>query len=43
LPLLTAEGGFVEFVPREAGHYAFVNHAMSLSEKGAHGILEVGP
>lgn len=41
LSLLAAQGGFVELVPREAGHYAFVNHAMSLAEKGAHGVLEV--
>lgn len=32
---------FVELVVRAAGHYAFVNHAMSLAEKGAHGVLEV--
>lgn len=30
-----AEGGFVEFTPLEAGHYAFVNHALSLAEKGS--------
>lgn len=41
LPLLAAQGGFVEFVPTEAGHYAFVNHLMTLAERGAHGILEV--
>ena len=41
LPLLAAQGGFVEFVPTEAGHYAMVNHQMSLAEKGAHGILAV--
>lgn len=43
LPLLAAQGGFVELVPEEAGHYAFVDHAMSLAEKGAHGVLEVTP
>lgn len=43
LPLLAAQGGFVELVPKEAGHYAFVDHAMSLAEKGAHGVLEVTP
>jgi nitrite reductase (NO-forming) len=43
LPLLAAQGGFVEFQPNEAGHYAFVDHAMSLAEKGAHGMLEVTP
>jgi len=41
LPLLAAQGGFVEFVPTEAGHYAIVNHQMSLAEKGAHGVLAV--
>jgi len=41
LSLQAAEGGFVEFVPVEAGHYAIVNHQMSLAEKGAHGVLEV--
>jgi len=41
LALLAAEGGFVELVPVEAGHYALVNHQMSLAEKGAHGLLEV--
>ena len=41
LPLLAAQGGFVELVPPEPGHYAIVNHQMSLAEKGAKGILEV--
>lgn len=41
LPLLAAQGGFVEFVPPEAGHYAIVNHQMSMAEKGAKGVLEV--
>ncbi|MCB2178140.1 MAG: copper oxidase, partial [Actinomycetales bacterium] len=41
LPLLAAQGGFVEFVPTEAGHYPIVNHQMSLAEKGAHGVLTV--
>lgn len=41
LSLLPAEGGFVEFVPREPGRYAFVNHQVSLAEKGAHRILDV--
>lgn len=41
LPLQAAQGGFVELVPTEAGSYAFVNHQMSLAEKGAHGILVV--
>ncbi len=43
LPLVAAEGGFVELVPVEAGRYAFVDHQMSLAEKGAHGVLEVSP
>ena len=42
LPLLAAQGGFVEFVPVEAGTYPFVNHIMSLAERGAHGRFEVG-
>jgi nitrite reductase (NO-forming) len=41
LPLLAAQGGFVELVPAEAGHYPVVNHLMSLAEKGAHATLEV--
>lgn len=41
LPLLAAQGGFVELVPTEAGHYAIVNHQMNLAEKGAHGVLAV--
>ena len=41
LPLLAAQGGFVELVPPEAGNYAMVNHQMSLAEKGAHGVLTV--
>ncbi|MGO3796639.1 MAG: multicopper oxidase domain-containing protein [Pauljensenia sp.] len=41
LPLLPAQGGFVEFTAHEPGRYAFVNHAMSLAEKGAHGFFEV--
>ncbi len=43
LPLLAAQGGFVEMVAPEAGHYPFVNHQMSLAEKGAHGVLAVQP
>ncbi|WP_337062114.1 multicopper oxidase domain-containing protein [Kineococcus sp. G2] len=42
LSLLPAEGGFVELVAPEAGDYPFVNHVMSLAEKGAHGVLRVG-
>ncbi|WP_022867290.1 multicopper oxidase domain-containing protein [Schaalia vaccimaxillae] len=41
LALQAAEGGFVEFTPLEAGHYNFVNHAMSLAEKGQQGTFEV--
>jgi len=41
LTLGAAEGGFVEFTPLEAGHYAFVNHALSLAEKGQLGVFEV--
>ena len=41
LSLGAAEGGFVEFTPLEAGHYAFVNHALSLAEKGQVGVFEV--
>lgn len=43
LPLMAAQGGFVEIVPQDPGHYALVNHVMSLAEKGAHGTLEVSP
>lgn len=41
LPLQAAQGGFVELVAPEPGHYAIVNHIMTLAEKGAHGILQV--
>ena len=41
LTLGAAEGGFVEFTPLEAGHYSFVNHALSLAEKGQAGVFEV--
>lgn len=41
LPLLAAQGGFVELVPVEPGHYPIVNHVMTLAHLGAHGILEV--
>ena len=41
LTLGAAEGGFVEFTPSEAGHYSFVNHALSLAEKGQVGVFEV--
>ncbi len=41
LSLAPAEGGFVEFTPLEPGHYNFVNHAMSLAEKGEAGTFLV--
>ena len=41
LSLGAAEGGFVEFTPLEVGHYSFVNHALSLAEKGQTGVFEV--
>ena len=40
LDLAPAQGGFVEFVLPEAGHYPFTDHAMVDGERGAHGILE---
>ncbi|MGB6244974.1 MAG: copper oxidase, partial [Gordonia sp. (in: high G+C Gram-positive bacteria)] len=43
LDLLPAQGGFVELTFPEAGHYPFVTHVMSDAEKGAHGIVAVGP
>lgn len=41
LPLIAAQGGFVELVAPERGTYPIVNHIMSLAEKGAHGLLKV--
>lgn len=41
LALAASQGGFVEFTPPEAGHYAFVTHIMSNAEHGQHGILAV--
>ena len=41
LGLQAAQGGFVEFVPTEAGHYPFVTHVMVDAERGAHGVLTV--
>lgn len=41
LGLQAAQGGFVEMTPVEAGHYAFVSHAMIDAERGAKGILQV--
>jgi nitrite reductase (NO-forming) len=43
LSLLPAEGGFVELTLPEPGHYPFVNHVMTDAERGARGVLEVGP
>jgi nitrite reductase (NO-forming) len=41
LALQPAEGGFVELVLPEAGHYPFVSHVMVDAERGAHGVLDV--
>ncbi|WP_407343968.1 multicopper oxidase domain-containing protein [Pengzhenrongella phosphoraccumulans] len=41
LGLQPAQGGFVELVPPEAGHYPFVSHRMVDAERGAHGLLVV--
>ncbi|WP_182354336.1 multicopper oxidase domain-containing protein [Flaviflexus huanghaiensis] len=41
LGLLPAEGGFVELVFPEAGHYTLVNHIMSEAERGAKGTIRV--
>lgn len=41
MPLLPAQGGFVEMSFPEAGHYTVVNHAMIDAERGAHGIVKV--
>ncbi|MDO5025525.1 MAG: multicopper oxidase domain-containing protein [Trueperella sp.] len=40
LPLLAAQGGFVELVFPEAGTYTAVNHAMIDGEKGARAIFK---
>ncbi len=39
LNLGPCQGGFVEFVPPQAGHYSFVTHAFADMEKGAMGVL----
>lgn len=39
LPLAPAQGGFVEFVLPEPGHYPFVSHAIVDAERGAHGVI----
>lgn len=41
LPLLPAQGGFVELSLDEPGSYPFVSHVMVDAERGAHGVLEV--
>ncbi|MDO4686218.1 MAG: multicopper oxidase domain-containing protein [Corynebacterium sp.] len=41
LPLLPAQGGFVEMVFDEPGTYTFVNHAMTRAELGQMGIVQV--
>jgi len=43
LALQPAQGGFVELVFPEAGHYPFVSHIMSDAEKGASGLFRVTP
>jgi nitrite reductase (NO-forming) len=43
LSLAPAAGGFVEAVLPEPGHYPFVSHAMVDAERGARGLIEVGP
>ena len=41
LNLGPCQGGFVEFVPPQAGHYTFVTHVFADMEKGAMGVLHV--
>jgi nitrite reductase (NO-forming) len=41
LGLVPAQGGFVELVFPQAGHYSFVSHLMIDAERGAHGIFDV--
>jgi nitrite reductase (NO-forming) len=41
LPLLPAQGGFVELSFPEPGRYPFVSHVMVDAERGAHGVVEV--
>ena len=43
LALAAAQGGFVELVFPETGHYPFVSHIMVDAERGARGIIEVTP
>ena len=41
LPLLPAQGGFVELTFPEPGHYPAVSHVMVDAERGAHAVVEV--
>ncbi|MBY6060251.1 multicopper oxidase domain-containing protein [Microbacterium esteraromaticum] len=41
LPLMVAQGGFVELTFPEAGDYPFVSHFMIDAERGAHGTFAV--
>ena len=41
LALQPAQGGFVELVFPEAGHYPFVTHIMSDAEKGTSGVFRI--
>ncbi|HSF26152.1 MAG TPA: multicopper oxidase domain-containing protein [Actinomycetes bacterium] len=43
LDLAPAQGGFVETVFPEAGHYPLMDHDMRRGENGAHGVVEVTP
>ncbi|MFZ1285608.1 MAG: multicopper oxidase domain-containing protein, partial [Candidatus Phosphoribacter sp.] len=43
LALAPAQGGFVEMAFSEAGNYPLVSHLMVDGERGAHGLIEVGP
>ena len=43
LGLAVAQGGFVELTLTEAGRYPFVTHVMADAERGARGVLAVGP
>lgn len=40
LPLVAAQGGFVEFTLPQAGSYPFVNHSMVRAEQGASGLFK---
>ena len=43
LSLGPGQGGFVETVFDEAGHYPFVSHVMADAERGAQGVVLVSP